>query len=243
MRPEVGQGWTLNYEVFFYFAFGLSLYLPRRYRMPSVATFLLVLTATGVLFRPSGAITSTYTDSLLLEFVLGIVLGYVLVRKLRTSMEAAALLSVMLAGVVSLGIEVFTTSPLPRVIEYGLPAAGLVAGALYLERAKRMPNVPALLLLGDASYSLYLLHGFLLAVLRRVWQQYFDINLVSTHVMFILVSTIAAGAVGIAAFRYVERPVTRRLTKALRKKGLLRDDGMRKETQLTSEPRQTVHAI
>ena len=30
MRPIVGQGWTLNYEMFFYVVFGLCLFAPRK---------------------------------------------------------------------------------------------------------------------------------------------------------------------------------------------------------------------
>jgi exopolysaccharide production protein ExoZ len=243
MRPEVGQGWTLNYEVFFYFIFGLSLYLPRQYRMRSFVTLFLLLTTIGILFRPSGAIPSTYTDSLLLEFVLGVMLGHFLIRRLRRSIKAAGVLLLILAGITSVGIQMFTTSSLPRVLGYGLPAASVVAAALWLERMQLISRVRTFLLLGDASYSLYLLHGFVLAILRRAWQRYFNINLVGTHIIFVLVSTIAAEAVAIAAFRYAERPVTRTLTTALRKAGFIRDEGKDKETQPKSNPIQTIHTI
>jgi exopolysaccharide production protein ExoZ len=243
VRPEVGQGWTLDYEVFFYAIFGLSLYVPQRYRMRAFMAVFLVLATIGVLFRPSGAIFSTYTDSLLLEFVLGVVLGHVLIRKCRNSIKIAGVLLLTSSGIASVAIQVFTTSSLPRVIAFGLPAASIVAIALWLEHAELMPRLPFLLLLGDASYSLYLLHGFVLAVLRRVWQRYFDVNLISTHIIFILVSVLAAEVVGIVAFRYAERPVTRTLTTAFKKAGLIRDKQKARESQSRPHVSETVHAI
>jgi exopolysaccharide production protein ExoZ len=243
VRPEVGQGWTLDYEVFFYALFGLSLFLPQRYRMRSLMALFGVLVAIGVVFRPSGAIFSTYTDSLLLEFVLGVVLGQVLIRKWSNSIKIAGVLVLVSSAIASVAIQIFTTTSLPRVIGYGLPAASIVAIALWLETAELMPRWPFLLLLGDASYSLYLLHGFVLAVLRRVWQRYFDVNLISTHIIFILVSVLAAEAAGIFAFNYAERPVTRALTTAFKKAGLIRDKQKAKEPQSRSHLSETVHAI
>ena len=216
MRPEVGQGWTLNYEVFFYFLFGLSLYLPRRYRMRAFVALFILLTAIGALFHPSSAIFSTYTDSLLLEFVLGVLIGHFLVRKLPRSVMTIGVSLLIMSGVASLAIQMFVTVSLPRAVAYGLPAASLVAAALWLEHKQLVPRVWVFILLGDASYSLYLLHGFVLAILRRVWARYSNVNLVSTHIAFVLVSTLAAELVAVAVFKYAERPTTRILTTALR---------------------------
>jgi exopolysaccharide production protein ExoZ len=232
MRPEVGQGWTLNYEVFFYFLFGLSLFLPRRFRMRVLITLFLLLTVIGALFHPSSAILSTYTDSLLLEFVLGVVIGHFLVRKLPKSVTTIGISMLTVSGIASLAIQMFGTVSLPRVIAYGLPAACLVAAALWLEHNQLVPRVSAFLLLGDASYSLYLLHGFVVAILRRLWARYSDVNLLSTHIVFVLVSTVAAELVAVVAFKYAERPTTRILTKASKSLGLTR----RGEKERVSQP-------
>jgi exopolysaccharide production protein ExoZ len=231
MRPEVGQGWTLNYEVFFYFLFGLSLYLPRPYRMRVFLALFLLLTAIGALFHPSSAILSTYTDSLLLEFILGVLIGHFLIRKLSRSVMTIGILMLTVSGTASLAIQMVVTVSLPRVIAYGLPAACLVAVALCLEQKHLVPKVWVLVLLGDASYSLYLVHGFVLAILRRVWARYSNVNLVSTHIVFVLVSTIAAVLVAVAVFKYAERPTTRILTTALRGLGSPRGGGKERVPQ------------
>lgn len=151
--------------------------------------------------------------------------------------------SVLLFGA-SLGsmiCQMFVTSSLPRMISHGLPAAALVGGVLWLERAGRVPRFPVLLLLGDASYSLYLVHGFVFAILRREWQRHFNVNLISTHVVFILVSTILAELVGIVVFKFAERPVTTSLTAALKRRGLLRSGGNGETMSSQTEPGRIVH--
>jgi len=48
--PFLGVGWTLNYEMFFYAIFGLSLALPRRIAVPSVGALLCLLIALRALY-------------------------------------------------------------------------------------------------------------------------------------------------------------------------------------------------
>jgi peptidoglycan/LPS O-acetylase OafA/YrhL len=218
VRPEVGQGWTLNYEIFFYLLFGLCLAMPRRFRTQSLVAVLLLLTTLGILFKPAGAILATYTDPLLLEFLLGIALGHFLIHNVRTSLKLSGSLLLILGAAASVIVQFYDPHLLPRVIGYGLPAAGVVGAALWLERAKLVPRWPFLLLLGDASYSLYILHGFVLATFRRACAQFFNVNLVTTHIVFLIVSALAAEAIGILVFKYAERPVTTALTAALRRK-------------------------
>jgi exopolysaccharide production protein ExoZ len=241
MRPEVGQGWTLNYEMFFYVMFALCLCLPKRLRMTSLIATGILLSVLGLLFRPSGAVLQTYTDSLILEFVFGVVLGYVYMWHLKKSLISSGIMVLVGVSIVSVVCQIFFTYPLPRVISQGLPATGLVAAALWLERAGRIPRFPTLLLLGDASYSLYLLHVFVLGTLRRVWQQHFNVGLVTTHVAFILTSVVCAELVGIAVFTFAERPLTIGITAALKKRGFLRSSGKSEVGPDLSEPARIVH--
>jgi hypothetical protein len=55
------------------------------------------------------------------------------------------------------------------------------------------------------------------------------------------VGTIIAELVGIAVFTFVERPVTTRLTTALKKRGLLRSGGKDEAMPDQAEPGRIVH--
>jgi exopolysaccharide production protein ExoZ len=56
-----------------------------------------------------------------------------------------------------------------RVILFGVPAALIVAGVLICERAMRGWAAETLARLGDASYSLYLVHALVLLAIYEVW--------------------------------------------------------------------------
>lgn len=58
-----------------------------------------------------------------------------------------------------------------RGLTWGLPAAAFVYGIISLERQGLMPRLPVLLLLGNASYSLYLIHPMVLSALDQVLER------------------------------------------------------------------------
>ena len=210
IRPEVGQGWTLNYEVFFYLAFGLVLGLAARRRVSALILWAAAMTTFGAIYHPMGAALRTYTDPLLLEFIAGVVLGF-LVRKYAEQIQAWMGILLCVAGVAFLAAEGFQYAPGLRYIMFGLPALFIVGGAICIELRWGVPRVPLLLLLGNASYSLYLFHIFVLAILRRMWQQHFNVHLVRTHIFFILVGVVITEVIGSSIYLLVEQPITHAL--------------------------------
>lgn len=212
IRPEIGQGWTLNYEVFFYLVFGLCLFIPRRFRVQSLVIVFSLLSLLGILFRPMDPILRTYTDSLQFEFVVGVLLGYAFFCKSPKALKSIGVTVLIACGATAVIVQLLIPHILPRVLGYGLPAATVVGCSLWLEQAGLIPRLPFFLLLGDSSYSLYILHTFVLAVLRREWQRLFNVNLVGMHVVFIICSIVIAEMCGVVVFKYAERPVTRTLT-------------------------------
>ena len=228
IRPEVGQGWTLNYEMFFYALFGLSLFLLPKLRTPALVCICLALIALGLLVHPSDAILRTYTNPLLLEFVFGVLLGCLLrgMRSRAHSESRPKQIAVLgwLCVVLSLAayaLQNWCSIPLTRSISFGLPAVVLVGGALLLEHAGVVPRVDKLLLLGNASYSLYLSHIFILGLLRRIWQQLFSVTSLKSQLCFVLLSAVVCEIAGTITFYYAERNGIAYLTQLLKRNGLL----------------------
>lgn len=218
IRPEVGQGWTLNYEVFFYLVFGLCLCVPRRFRVQSVVMIFTLLSALGIVFRPVDPVLHTYTDSLQCEFIFGVLIGYFFLSKVPKLLRSLGVTVLIAGGATSVIVQLLIPHSLPRVLGYGLPAASVVGCALFLELAGLIPRLPFFLVLGDASYSLYILHTFVLAILRRGWQRLFNVNLAGTHIAFIMCSIVIAEMCGVVVFKYAERPVTLTLTEWLKRR-------------------------
>ena len=203
--------------MFFYFIFGLCLVLPVRFRMTCLAGIVMAASLLGAIYHPSGAILQTYTDSLVWEFIFGVLLAYLLLKG-TNRLLACAVTMLLVGAVVDLLICRFITSvSLPRVLTTGLPAAGLVGGMLWLEQNDRILRSSVLLLLGNASYSLYLLHGFVLAILRREWQDHYNIRLISTHIAFLVVCVVISEGIGCMIYLFAEKPLTTILMANLKK--------------------------
>lgn len=159
IRPALGQGWTLNYEMFFYAAFALTMTAPRRYAFAALTVALTLLVWLGRDLTPAEPVLYTWTDSLLIEFLFGLWIGVARLRGVRLGRALAALL---LAAGVAAAIWMDPLKgrvPAPIFVVSGLPAASIVAAAgLTWRPSGEGAGLRLAHLLGDASYSLYLVH-------------------------------------------------------------------------------------
>ena len=200
IQPILAQGWTLNYEMFFYLCFGLTLLIAERWRLLACTIAFVCLIAIGQWTGRSGPLLQVYTDPLMFEFLFGMGLGNLYKKKPEWLVPAAfAIIVVWAVAALSSG---------PRFLSAGLLAAAFIGMGLCAERARAVPVSNALLLLGDASYSLYLAHGFVLGRICRVWKHAFDIHRVATNAGFVIVATATAIGVAIMLYLFVERPIT-----------------------------------
>jgi len=149
----------------------------------------------------------TWTDGLILEFLFGVYLGLALEAGWRLPAAAAVI-------VVSLGTALAVLELQgPTFMIQGMPAA-LVVGGLVL--APTMHDTRAtswLSRIGDASYSLYLSHTFVLRPLRSVWSAVAGDELPSA--VFVIVAIVAAVAASLFLYHLVERPMTTYLQRRL----------------------------
>ena len=163
--PVVPVGWTLNFEMLYYalFTLALALKLPPL-RMLTPVLIALALVSLAMHARVYALLT--WCDPILLEFLFGMLLEQAWRRgwKLRPGM-AWIVLCVALGLLVLLPRQDGT---LLRPLLWGVPAVAMLAAALSLEDSfgRRVP--PWMLLIGDASYSIYLTHGFVLPVVAML---------------------------------------------------------------------------
>ena len=195
--PVVWQGWTPLYEAFFYLAFAVSLLLPRARALPILTGVFAALAAAGIISGCTTSAAQVYLSPLLLEFLAGAWLHRAWTRGWlgRPWVGAAALLTGVAAFMLCRNVNFEAW----RLLGWGVPALLIVAGALGLERV--VPRLPALLLLGNASYALYLTHRFALPSLLAA------LHPLPTPVAL---AGVLAGcaALGIAVHLLVERPLT-----------------------------------
>lgn len=154
LHPIVIQGWTLCYEMMFYLVFTLVLFLGERWRFGVLVGALVAIVAQHFVL-PAGY-ARAFTDPVVIEFAAGVVVGRLWFQGARLPLGVA--LAMAGAGFLLLATGSLFDADLPRALRWGLPAALIVAGAVFAERAR--PFRPAALpsFLGDASYSIYLWH-------------------------------------------------------------------------------------
>jgi exopolysaccharide production protein ExoZ len=200
IEPLVGVGWTLNFEMLFYLLFTLALFLRTNvYRF--VGVFLVLLSIGAYFRRPDWPAVAFYLNSVVLEFLLGMLIAKACINGKYISRKLAPFLLVV--GFVLL-LE--NNWMLPKVLVNGLPAALIVWSTASLRNLEDL--IPrSILYLGDASYAIYLIHPFVCplppAVLSRL---HMDLPWLS-----VILSVTLGVAAGCLLHQWIELPMTERL--------------------------------
>ncbi len=212
MWPLVVPGWSLNCEMFFYLLFSFSLVLSSQLRIIALQAMIIGLVAIHYIFDlPENSILGFYTSNIMLEFAFGVALGYLCSTARPVGFRAAA--AVFVIGIISFGVVAIAPDALPniRCITFGLPSLLVVAGAVLYERSRPIPRIPLLELVGNSSYSLYLIHGSVLSFLAQLWRHSNSLspNSLPGMVSFMAVGVVLAVIAGIIVYRTIEKPMLR----------------------------------
>jgi len=216
--PILIPGWTLNYEMFFYLLFGASLFISPRWRLTALASTFLCLVLLGQWVTSNNPLLITYTDTLILEFFAGIVIGVLYMRGIALSPVTS--MTLMGAAVILLiGFETFLPPGGVRIITWGIPATLMVFATVNLDRAGKIPRINSLRLIGDASYSIYLSHILSIEIVESLWEiTGWQTDSLITQLIFVAVCICISALVGITAFYMVEQPMLKGLRPLWRRK-------------------------
>ena len=213
----LGVGWSLCYEFYFYLLFAVFMLAPKRFMLPGIACVLVVgALLERVLQVPPFA--QVALSALPLEFLSGCLLAKCYLRgKVLPGMPAVAAIGLGLALIYWAGAAriVETGRDSWRVLYFGVPALCVAAGVLSLD-ARRLIRFPRFAMaIGDASYSLYLSHQFVMFGIGKCWAL-LGLHQYVPAVVFLLAATLASMAFGMLSYRWLELPITRRLQQGWR---------------------------
>lgn len=202
--PVILHGWTLLFEVYFYVAFALALVLPARLRLLTLTAVLGALSIVGAMSGRKDAVAQVYLAPVLLEFLAGAWLHRAWQRGWLANRWLCSSFLLVSVGAFITGRNIDPDGW--RVVMWGIPSLLLLAGALGLER--HLPRFGPALLLGNASYALYLVHRIPLPFLTGF--------LKSLPGPIALAGVLAgSAAIGIAVHLFLELPVTAQLKRSL----------------------------
>ncbi len=197
--------WTLFHEVLFYLLFAIALWRPR-VGFGVMAVWLL-LSVLDLIPHSTTLLVDFYFSNMHLLFGFGMGAAW-FVRRARVKWPALVTLCgvgiFLLAGIERNEWDVLAVGW--RAIVYGIGAMLAVVGAVELEREGRL-RVPAWLrLVGDASYSIYLVHFLALSFLAKAVWKLGLAHAAPAKISFILLAVLAT-AMGVVWHLVIERPL------------------------------------
>ena len=201
-RPVLGQGWTLDYEIFFYCIFALCLQFRKTYGIVVMSATFVLLYAVG-LFYKSSIILNVYSDPIIFEFLLGFYLS--LLRKrfnFTLDIKGSSFAACVIVGMATY-LNLYSNGSNVAI------AMLLVVIAIYVtDSAASNPIGQALIGLGDASYCLYLTHGFVIYFVSVGWNMVFGEKMLYLYGFTVFLSAIL---LSLPVNKYIAVPATRAL--------------------------------
>lgn len=205
----IQAGWTLSYELFFYGLFALSLCVSATWGGVMSCGVLAGLFVLGRVFEQGGLAAMGQwmdwrflTDAVLVNFIYGIALFH-LNRRWQMPLAWAGVL--LLVGV--LGFVAVNQGWLDgrwRCFKFGIPAFLLCLGATQMEGLLRKRPSALWGLLGDASYSVYLIHPFALALGAQVLRK---VGVHAHGTVFVGLLVLFSVWMGVLCYRWLEQPL------------------------------------
>lgn len=203
-QPVLGQGWTLNYEMLFYLIFGISTFF--RSGLWMVFGFFGGLVTAGLIgaFAPD-TIMHFWASPITLFFLAGIVLGLLRDRwtwriSCRQALAFTALLVPLAVASHLLGGNHLVTHMTTGLLVIAAVTASVLSRPARPGRFARIARE-----LGDATYSTYLAHTFLVGGLSRMVTRP-DGGLPALTSMLLIGAVVSIGA-GIVICHCIERPL------------------------------------
>jgi peptidoglycan/LPS O-acetylase OafA/YrhL len=213
--PLFVVGWTLNLEVFYYLVFALTLMLPLRKRL--IASMLAFGGITLVSFAPSVRVAAfdllfSYRAA---EFGVGIAIGYAFSEQ-RWVVSKASAIAMIVVGVLLVPVaEVVIDRATLHNDLLMLGGALLIAGTILMERHYGVRNLPWLVLIGDATYSIYLTHPIVLSAFGQFVKRADLGGTPGFPLVFTIASIAFSISFGLLAYSYVEKPLGAWMVKSL----------------------------
>lgn len=213
LHPLYKLGWTLNYEMFFYACFALLAMFTARGRVLGLTFAYASLALVGFLLSPQSAIPQFYTSFLPLAFVLGCWIGLGQLEGRIARLPTWLMLTIAGMGLLG-GVEGFGWDR--GLVEDETAFIGLLAASgsvmvLALRYEGSLPHLAWLERMGNASYSIYLVHIFAVAIMAGIGLRILGTDLPGI-VPIVTVLAISMGVwMGLLLYRFVEQPLMRKL--------------------------------
>jgi exopolysaccharide production protein ExoZ len=162
--PPISLGWTLNFEMYFYLVSALTLQRFRTHFGLAVAIAIGTGTLIGCVLTKDVSPVFLLLNTICWEFLYGVLIAFLWSRGLRTPLWFSAFIVIVAIGTLFVFPDLPVFDPL-RPLKWGLPGALIVWALLMCENSAPIQKFEAGMLLGNASYSIYVVHPLLIPIM------------------------------------------------------------------------------
>jgi len=220
LQPLLRRGWTLNYEMFFYALFAAALVLRPRRGLGAVILALVLLTIAGWIWMTGDCSAKScefvgfYAEPIILYFAGGIMLGAIRVylqrrnRLFAVTADNGLGMAIALTGIYVAYASLAAPSNLTYIVGI-LFCVSTTAFCALLEDNTRLGRLRFMfLLVGEASYSIYMTHSLFIDPVGRYWANALGGKLMGIYLGAMILGT---SLLGMLVYRCVEKPMLRAL--------------------------------
>lgn len=212
--PFLLVAWSLIFECFFYLIFGFGIYFGVKIMKYFFLTWLGIIIVSHFI----GLNISNWFifNNFILEFIFGCIVGYLFVfRKYTNNLNPTILIWLgciifVIMWVVCLNSDFGLKQSIESRLIYGLSASLIIMGLATIDIQNKIKPPVLFLLLGNASYVLYLIHPIILAIVYKASTSFLSQN--NTLVLFFgfLVFLICL-VLGVFFHLVIEKPLIKKL--------------------------------
>ncbi len=206
--PILFLGWTLNFEVIFYFLFSLSLVFFKENRMIACSIFIIIFLVFNKIFSEKNFVFETYANDIFIEFIFGMIL-FTIWKKYKNKISTNLSNHFICLAILLVSIFILNYYNFSRSVSYGLPSLILAVYFLFFLNHLKFPKI--LVSLGDASYCIYLLHPYVIQFFYKILEiNEYDIII---ELVFTLIISVIVFIVSLLIYKFIEFPINVSLRK------------------------------
>lgn len=212
IRPVLGIGWSLQYEMLFYAIFAIGLFWKRAIGLVFIVAAPFVIIAIGYFFDLQGSLWSFLRHPMTTEFSIGVMIGYLYIKGFRVPKIVGWAILVAAMIILALLPGFNETIEYYRHVYYGLPAAMILAWAVLARDHDTFSVHKFFLEIGETSYATYLTHPFVVGIVSMMakYTGFLDsFSATSIILNFSIVVLVGSLIVGYVSHYILDLPLTK----------------------------------
>ena len=210
--PLIFLGWTLNYEMAYYIIFGLTVLLTKKYRF-YISTFLIsIFFLINSLYSEIFYFSYVYSNYIIFEFVFGMIVYNLWVNYYHNIFNKNYIRIILFVVLCTIASYLFFFNNSNRLISSGIPASLIVFYFLFCFKNNKFPFI--FVLLGNASYSLYLTHPYIIQLIKKLIH-FLSVGIELHSIYIIFFTSFASIIFSLINFFLFEKNIERKIKKYL----------------------------